>query len=241
MLGMASDLVPGGQALHAPPSPPPPPPPAPPPVAPPAPPAQTAAPTAKPVPPPPKPGELKEFGRLSTRSATEPTAVSESVGTMKTIGKLLLDVQVVENIIKAELEAKPIGSGLFTARIISAQRGEGIKALLLQIDQYPSVSGSLIVGHDGLVIASTTGPGMDKDILGALSTALLSTSNLGTKKLEIGKLRQLILFTADAAGMNKKLTILTDVDVGILAVFVDVFEEDKLDGLIEAIHSTIHG
>lgn len=183
--------------------------------------------------------QLKEFGKLSARSANEPKATADSVGTMKTIGKLLLDVHVVENIIKAEQESKTIGSGLTTARVISAQRGEGIQALLSHIDQFPSVTGSLIVGHDGLVIAATPGITMDKDILGALSTALLSTTNLATKKLEIGKLHQMALFTTH--GTKERLTVLTDVDVGILAVFCDVYDSTQLDGLMEAIHSTIHG
>ena len=96
---------------------------------------------------------------------------------MKTIGKLLLDVQAVENIIRAVRIAKLVPV-LSTAKIISAARGEGIKNILVAIDTYEGVAGSLIVGHDGLVIASTVGTGWDKDMLGALSTALLSTSNL---------------------------------------------------------------
>jgi predicted regulator of Ras-like GTPase activity (Roadblock/LC7/MglB family) len=176
--------------------------------------------------------ELKEFGRLSSKPGTEFQA--ETAGTMKTIGKLLLEVQAVENIIKAG-ESGTIGSGLTTARVISAARGEGIKALLSKIDSYSGVDGSIIVGHDGLVIASTAGPGMDKDTLGVLSVACLSSSNLVTKKLEIGKLRQMVLVT------DAKTTVLTDVDVGILAVFLDNNDVGKIDGLREAIHDTIHG
>lgn len=183
--------------------------------------------------------EVKEFGRLSGRSANQPKTQSESVGTMKTIGKLLLDVQAVENIIKAG-ETKKIGSGLSTAKVISAARGEGIKNILTAIDTYEGVTGSLIVGHDGLVIASTVGQGWDKDMLGALSTALLSTSNLATKKLEIGKLRQMVLLT-ELAPDSYKSTVLTDVDVGILAVFMDRIDLTKIDGLLETIHKTIHG
>ncbi len=189
------------------------------------------------------PKEVKEFGRLSNRSAVQPKVSGEGAGTMKTVGKLLLDTQAVENIIQAGQNKRPIGSGLTTARVISATRGEGIKALLTRIDTYPGVAGSLIVGHDGLVIASTI-TGMDKDMLGALSTALLSTSNLTTKKLEIGKLRQMVLLTeiqnADGS-IQPKTTVLTDVDVGILAVFLEQTELEKLDGLIVEIHETING
>lgn len=182
--------------------------------------------------------ELKEFGKLSGRSAVAPKPSGDSVGTMKTIGKLLIDNQAIENIIKAG-EQRKLGQNLATARIISQARGQGIMDLLHKIDKYEGVVGSIIVGHDGLVMASTLKDGWDKDIMGALSTALLSTSNLTTKKLEIGKLRQMIMLTK--LGAQEKTTVLTDVDVGILAVFVEETDITKLDGMLETIHKTIHG
>jgi uncharacterized protein len=182
--------------------------------------------------------ELKEFGKLSARSATAPKATGDSVGTMKTIGKLLIDNQAIENIIKAG-EQRKLGQNLATARIISQARGQGIMELLHKIDKYEGVFGSIIVGHDGLVMASTLKDGWDKDIMGALSTALLSTSNLTTKKLEIGKLRQMIMLTK--SGNQEKTTVLTDVDVGILAVFVEETDISKIDGMLDIIHKTIHG
>jgi predicted regulator of Ras-like GTPase activity (Roadblock/LC7/MglB family) len=184
--------------------------------------------------------EVKEFGRLSAKNSAQPSQAAP--GTMKTIGKLLLDVPAIENIIKSG-EGGTIGSGLANARIISANRGEKIKALLGTIDAYEGVSGSLIVGHDGLVIASTMKGGMDKDALGALSTALLSTTNLATLKLDIGKLRQMVLLTELGNGNGQKpyTTVLTDVEVGILAVFMDSQDLNRLDGLLESIHQTVHG
>ncbi|HEY9754140.1 MAG TPA: roadblock/LC7 domain-containing protein [Oculatellaceae cyanobacterium] len=182
-----------------------------------------------------KPKEVKEFGRLSAKSATA-GITSETVGTMKTIGKLLIDVPAIENIIKTG-ESGTIGKNLATARVISLQRGEGINALLQKIDTFPGIAGSLIVGHDGLVISSTLKPGTgkDKDTIGALSVACLSSTNLGTKKLEIGKLKQMVFIT------DTTITVLTDVEVGILAVLLDHLEVDKIDGVLEAIHNTIHG
>ncbi len=182
--------------------------------------------------------ELKEFGKLSGRSASAPKPTGDSVGTMKTIGKLLIDNQAIENIIKAG-EQRKLGQNLATARIISSARGQGIMELLHKIDKYEGVVGSIIVGHDGLVMASTLKEGWDKDIMGALSTALLSTSNLTTKKLEIGKLRQMIMLTK--SGDQEKTTVLTDVDVGILAVFVEETDVSKIDGMLDIIHKTIHG
>ena len=38
-----------------------------------------------------------------------------------------------------------------------------------------------------------------------------------------------------------KTTVLTDVDVGILAVFLEKTDINKIDGLLETIQTTIHG
>jgi predicted regulator of Ras-like GTPase activity (Roadblock/LC7/MglB family) len=186
--------------------------------------------------------EVKEFGRLSAKSAQENPQPNIPIGTMKTVGKLLIDVQAIENIIKSG-ESGQSSPGLATARIISATRGEGIKALLGRIDSYSGVTGCLIVGHDGLVIASTVGSDFDKDALGALSSALLNTSNLATLKLDIGKLRQMVMLTELTGAQGAKLvtTILTDVEVGVLAVFLDTQQLDRLDGVLDTIHTTIHG
>ena len=180
-----------------------------------------------------KPKEVKEFGRLSAKSASA-GANSEVVGTMKTIGKLLIDVPAIENIIKTG-ETGTIGKNLATARVISTQRGEGINALLKKIDAYPGIAGTLIVGHDGLVISSTLKADKDKDTIGALSVACLGSTNLGTRKLEIGKLKQMVFIT------DSTITVLTDVEVGILAVLLDHLEINKIDGVLQAIHDTIHG
>lgn len=181
---------------------------------------------------------LKDFGKLSVRSAQAPKVQGETAGTMKTIGKLLIDQQSIEAIINAG-ESRQLGKGLPSARIISKARGAGINELLNKIGEYQGVAGSLIVGHDGLVMSSTLQQGWDKDMLGALSTALLSTSNLSTKKLEIGRLRQMVLLTRTPNA--DKTTILTDVDVGILVVFCEQTDITLIDGLIEKIQNTING
>lgn len=177
---------------------------------------------------------VKEFGRLAAGTAAPPK--DQEVGTIKSIGRQLIDVQAVENIIKSgEKKGEKIGSGLTTARVISSARGEGIKMLLQKIDTAPGVAGSLIVGNDGLVIASTLGSNMDKDTLGVLCTAMHSHTELAAKKLEMGKLRQIIFHT------DEKLTVLTSVAVGVLAVFVEHHDVAKIDDLLMAIEQTVRG
>jgi predicted regulator of Ras-like GTPase activity (Roadblock/LC7/MglB family) len=188
-----------------------------------------------PLNPPSQNREVREFGRLSAKSAMAESE-GESTGSMKTIGKLLIDVQMVENIIKSG-EGGKIGANFSNARIISEERGQGIKFLLETIHECKEISGCLIVGHDGLVIASTLEAEIDKEVLGALSTALLSTTNLATLKLDIGKLSQMILFTS--YNNVSFATILTDVEVGILVVLLEFSSFERLDEILQEINSTV--
>lgn len=180
------------------------------------------------------PEHIKEFGKLSVQAAKQDTGGGE--GAMKAIGRQLIDVQAVENIIKSGEKREKIGSGLTTARVISAARGEGIKTLLNRIDSYEGVIGSLIVGHDGMVIASTLSGGLDKDVMGALCTAIHSHLDVAVKKVDKGKLQQCVF-----VGAGDKLTVMTSVAVGILAVFVDNAGIEKVDGLLNAIETTVKG
>lgn len=186
------------------------------------------------------PQQIKEFGKLSASAMSKPDAGTEQ-GAMKSIGRQLIDVQAVENIIKSGEKREKIGSGLTTARVISAARGEGIKTLLSKIDTYEGVVGSLIVGHDGLVIASTLQGGIDKDMMGALCTALHSHLDVAAKKLDKGKLQQVVFLGQSQGSSDTKLTVLTAVAVGILAVFVDQCQMERLDGLLQAIETTVKG
>lgn len=180
------------------------------------------------------PEQIKEFGKLSVQAAKQDTGGGD--GAMKTIGKQLIDVQAVENIIKSGEKREKIGSGMTTARVISAARGEGIKTLLSKIDTYEGVIGSLIVGHDGMVIASTLQGGTDKDVMGALATAIHSHLDVAVKKMDKGKLQQCVFVCS-----GDKVTVMTSVAVGILAVFVDNAGVEKVDGLLQAIDTTVRG
>ena len=177
--------------------------------------------------------QMKEFGRLSSNSSA---ASTDNQGAIKAIGRQLIDVQAVENIIKSGEKRERMGShGMTTARVISQARGEGIKALLTKIDCCPGVAGSLIVGNDGLVIASTLQGGLDKDLLGALCNAMHSHTDLGVRELHMGKTRQVIFHAED------KITVLTAVAVGVLAVFVENHDLGQIDSLLTAIDSTVRG
>ncbi len=185
--------------------------------------------------------DLKDFGRLSSRASAERESNTQA-GTMKTIGKLLIDSDAVENIIK-KAESGKITINLPSAKVISQVRGQGIQNLLDAIDNFDGVEGSMLVGEDGLVILSTLTSVADRDGTGVLAYGMLGNSNIGTQKLDLGELEQMILITNTSEGKNKKqlTTVFTDVEVGVLAVFIDVQTIAGLDNLIEKISSIANG
>jgi predicted regulator of Ras-like GTPase activity (Roadblock/LC7/MglB family) len=191
-----------------------------------------AAPVVTPVPsveeaqaPPPQ-TKFTEYDRLSLKGKAP--LEGHAAGSMRTIGKMLLDVKAVENIINGG-ESRGLHSP--TACVINTVQGQIIQDMLRKINTHPGVSGSLIVGHDGLVMASTIEQEMEAMSLGALSLAIYNHTHSVSKKLSWGKFKQTILTSQD------KVAILTDTDRGILAVFSDKQDFDKLSGLLEALQT----
>jgi len=185
--------------------------------------------------------ELKDFGRLSAKASAEPEAATQA-GTMKTIGKLLIDAQSVQNIIK-KAESGKITVNLPSARVISLIRGQGIQNLLESIDSCHGVQGSMLVGGDGLVISSTFATAGDRDGTGVLAHGVLANSNFCTLRLDLGKLEQMVLITKTNESNNAKqvTTVFTDVEVGMLAVFLDTKLLTGLEQFLEKIRRIAHG
>ena len=185
--------------------------------------------------------ELKDFGRLSMKVSTQ-SSPTGPVGTMKTIGKLLIDSQDVDNIIK-RAESGEIAVNLPSARVISATHGKGILNILQIIDNYEGVVGSILVGSDGLVIASTLDNSSDRDSLGALAHGLLGNTNLATARLDLGNLEQMMLTSniAEKNDLKRIITVITDVGEGIFAVFLDREPAIGLEQLLEKIRTIANG
>lgn len=175
---------------------------------------------------PPEQTEFTEYDRLSLKGKAP--LEGQAAGTMRTIGKMLLDIKAVENIINGG-ESRGLHSP--TACVINTVQGQIIQDMLCKINTHPGVSGSLIVGHDGLILASTMEAEMEAMSTGALALAIYNHTHSVSKKLSWGKFKQTILSSKD------KVAILTDTDRGILAVFADKQEFDKLSGLLEALQT----
>ncbi len=185
--------------------------------------------------------ELKDFGRLSSRASAEKESANQA-GTMKTIGKLLIDSEAVENIIK-KADSGKITINLPSAKVISQIRGQGIQNLLNAIDSFDGVEGSMLVGEDGLVILSTLSGVSDRDGTGVLAHGMLGNSNIGTQKLDLGELEQMILISTAKEGKNSRqlTTVCTDVEAGVLAVFLELKTLSGLDNLLEKIDAIANG
>lgn len=161
---------------------------------------------------------------------------------MKTIGKLLIDSEAVENIIK-KADSGKITINLPSAKVISQIRGQGIQNLLNAIDSFDGVEGSMLVGEDGLVILSTLSGVSDRDGTGVLAHGMLGNSNIGTQKLDLGELEQMILISTAKEGKNSRqlTTVCTDVEAGVLAVFLELKTLSGLDNLLEKIDAIANG
>src|SRR5262249_27257070 len=94
---------------------------------------------------------------------------------------------------------------------------------------------SLIVGNDGLVISSTVDPSLDKDVIGAMSLAIHSNSDMAAGKLSLGAVREVVLQS------NDTLTVLKKLDDGIMVVLSESPEDGRVDGLLKLLASIIKG
>lgn len=176
--------------------------------------------------------EIKEFGKLAA-SATQSQESAALGGTIKTLGKMLVDSMAIEKIIKSSTTKKPGGGG---PRIISEVQGEALQSFLKKIDETDSVvAGSLIMGLDGIPIVSTIEEPLNKDVLGPLSLAMFNSANLTTQQLEIGDFRQLVLYT------NENAIVLTDFSAGVLAVFVEKYDVNKIELVVNNINTIMNG
>ncbi|MNS59505.1 Roadblock/LC7 domain protein [compost metagenome] len=94
-------------------------------------------------------------------------------------------------------------------------QGQDLRTLLATIDRAPTVTGSLLVGYDGLIIAFTLPPTVDRDYLAAQACNMFTGSSQHMQQLERGELRRMVLETATGA------MLMTAADMGILVVVSD--------------------
>ena len=175
--------------------------------------APSPPPVAEPSPPPistPEPAPAPPVRAPETVRAAAPAPAAPQQDGLVSIGKLLVDQNTLKRIID---NAEKRGTGLYTTtRVISNTKGADLDNLLIQIDACQGVLGSLIVGRDGLVIASTLPGSFDKDLVGAIASSMQTNLDVQCKKMKLGSARQVLLDT------EQGVVLLIALDLGVLVV-----------------------
>ncbi len=87
--------------------------------------------------------------------------------------------------------------------------------ILEELNKTTGISGSMIVGQDGIVIAADLNSSLQDETVGALAASIVDTVKKSMDRLSNENLKQI---TVEA---SKGKLFLTDVGIGILAVTTD--------------------
>jgi predicted regulator of Ras-like GTPase activity (Roadblock/LC7/MglB family) len=87
--------------------------------------------------------------------------------------------------------------------------------ILNELNKTAGISGSMVVGQDGIVIAADMNTQLQDEAVGALAASIVSTVKSSMERLSNEDLKQI---TVEA---EKGKLFLTDVRIGILAVTTD--------------------
>lgn len=169
--------------------------------------------------PPPK---IAGVGRLDSRTDTTADAGS---GRIASIGKFLLDQKDLEKI------GKLTGSDLSETkmRILTMEAAQELQTLLQHIGTQETVIGSVIVGHDGLLIANTMPPDIDAESMGVWALGLYMSTEMVIKKMGQDRVHQIVSRTP------KGYVVIADFGGGLLVTVSDGKDTDTLIPLMRSI------
>ncbi|MBI4533969.1 MAG: hypothetical protein HY711_08470 [Candidatus Melainabacteria bacterium] len=171
-----------------------------------------------PCPPPPK---VEGLGRLA-QAEKGPEAGS---GKIASIGKFLLDQQDLSKL--GKLAASDLSDTKM--RILTMEASQQLQGLLQTIGAQQGVVGSVIVGHDGILIANSMPADLDGENIGIWALGMyLNTDNV-LKKMGHNHIHQVVARTV------RGYLIIADFGGGILVTLTDGAETDKLIPLMRSI------
>ncbi len=148
-----------------------------------------------------------------------------SLGKINAIGKFLLDQQdlaKIGRITEQDLSETKV-------RVLTHEASDEINRLLEHIATQPGVVGSVIVGHDGILIANSLPREHDPETIGILSLGIYINTTNSTKKIGHNHLHQLVCRTQ--AGY----LVIADFGGGILVTVSNALDTDKLIPLMRSI------
>ena len=181
-------------------------------------PAPAAAAAPAPAAPPPK---VEGVGRLSKTDTT----VETGSGKISSIGKFLLDQQDLTKI------GKLAGSDLSDTkmRILTMEAAQELQTLLHTIGQQAGVVGSVIVGHDGILIANTMPQTVDPESVGVWALGIYLNTDGVVKKMGHNHIHQVVCRTPIG------YLIIADFGGGILVTVTEGSQTELLMPLMRSI------
>jgi predicted regulator of Ras-like GTPase activity (Roadblock/LC7/MglB family) len=169
------------------------------------------------VPPPPK---IEGLGRLDVKPGEE-----VGPGRISQIGKFLLDpkdLAQIGRLTEADLTDTKM-------RILTMEEAQNLQAVLQQIHAIPGVIGSIIVGHDGILIANSMPAELDSEAMGVWSLGIFLNTQNSVKKLGHNHVHQVVSRTPSG------YLIIADFGGGILVTLSEGSETERLIPLMRNI------
>lgn len=175
--------------------------------------------------PPPK---IAGIGRLD--AAADPNQDAGS-GRIASIGKFLLDQKDLDKIGKLT-SSDLLNEGKM--RILTLEASQDLQSLLSQIGTQHGVVGSVIVGHDGLLIANTMPGDMDAESLGVWALGVYMNTEHVTKKMGHDRVHQVVSRTP------RGYVVIADFGGGLLVTVTDGRDTDSLIPLMRTITQLVN-
>lgn len=176
-------------------------------------------------PPPPTPGPAARVEGIGRLSAGPDSGAETGNGKIASIGKFLLDQQDLAKI--GNLAASDLTDSKM--RILTLEAAQELQTLLQHIGQQPSVVGSVIVGHDGILIANSLPQDYDPESIGVWALGIYLNTDTTVRKMGHNHVHQAVCRTP------RGYLIIADFGGGILVTVSDGPETDRLIPLMRSI------
>jgi predicted regulator of Ras-like GTPase activity (Roadblock/LC7/MglB family) len=170
----------------------------------------------------PAPVKVEGVGRLDSRVDT---SADQNSGRIASIGKFLLDQKDLEkigNITEADLSDSSM-------RILTTEAASELQQLLQHIGQQRTVIGSVIIGHDGLLIANTLPPDFDAESMGQFALGIYMNTSTTVTILGHEHIHQFVGRTP------RGYIVIADFGGGLLVTISEGNETDALIPLMRSI------
>lgn len=129
--------------------------------------------------------KIEGLGRLDARVDTTNESGS---GRIASIGKFLLDGKDLEKIGKITA-SDPSDTKM---RILTPEGAAELNSILHHVGAHAGVVGSVIIGHDGLLIVNNMPPDMDAEYFGVMAYTLYMSTSHATAKMGSQRVEQIV-------------------------------------------------